>query len=104
MAALAENELREVVRKIALLNAVGYGGKARADPVLGKLLAERSQLKLRVKEVASIVEKVVEEVNELSPDEQRKIVEKNYPEELAKERVEKRESFLRCRMCRSICR
>lgn len=88
MATLAENELKKFIRKIALLNAVDYDGKARADSVLGKLLAERPQLKSRVKETASIVEKVVEEVNKLSLDEQRKIVERKYPEELVKEKLE----------------
>lgn len=83
MATLTENELREIIRKIALLNAIDHDGKARTDSVLGKLLAERPQLKSRVKEVASVVRRVVEEVNELSQGEQRKTVEKKYPELLA---------------------
>jgi glutamyl-tRNA synthetase len=85
---LADNKLRKVIRKIALLNAVDYGGKARSGSVLGKLLAEQGQLKSRVKEVVSIVEMVVVEVNKLSPEKQRKIVEEEYPEELMEKKLE----------------
>ena len=81
-------EVREVIRKIALLNALRYGGKARLQPVLGKLLAERPHLKARIREVTSIINEVVREVNKLSLEEQRKMVEEKWPEVLIKERVE----------------
>jgi glutamyl-tRNA synthetase len=81
-------ELRKIIRKIALLNALNYGGKARAGPVLGKLLAEYPHLKTRVKEVASVIAGVVRETNKLSPDRQRGIVEKKWPEALVKEKAE----------------
>jgi len=85
---LAEKEVREIIRKLALINAVSYGGKAQAGPVIGKLLAEQPELKARVKEIGPVVAEVIKEVNKLSPKEQRKIVEKNWPETLVKERVE----------------
>ena len=89
MANLTSNaKLREVIRKIALLNALNYGGKAQTGPALGKLLAEDPHLKTMVKEVTYTVAEVVREVNKLSPDEQRRMVEEKWPEALVKEKVE----------------
>jgi len=85
---LTTNEEREIIRKIALLNALHYGGKAKFQPVLGKSLTERPSLKARVREVAPIINEVVEEVNLLSLEEQKRIVEEKWPEALLKERVE----------------
>jgi len=85
---LTSNETRDAIRKIALLNALQHEGKAQAKPVLGKLLAESPQLRTKIKQAASMVEEVVREVNELSLEEQRKIVEEKWPETLVKERVE----------------
>jgi len=85
---LINAEDREVIRKIALLNALHYNGKAQFQPVLGKLLTERPKLKTRVREVAPIVNEVVKEVNMLSLEEQKRIVEEKWPEAPFKERVE----------------
>jgi len=85
---LTSNETRNAIRKIALLNALQHEGKAQAKPVLGKLLAESPQLRTKIKQAASMVEEVVREVNRLSLEEQRKIVEEKWPETLVKERAE----------------
>jgi len=85
---LTINEDKEAIKKIALLNALHYGGKAQFQPVLGKLLTERPHLKARVKEVAPIVNEIVKEVNRLSQEEQKRIVEEKWPEALVKEKVE----------------
>jgi glutamyl-tRNA synthetase len=86
-------EVREAIRKLALLNALNYDGKARTQTVLGKLLAERPDLKTMIKEVASLVDDVIEEVNRLSMDEQRTIVKTNWPETLDKEKVEEKRAL-----------
>ncbi len=85
---MTPNETIEAIRKIALLNALQHEGKAQAKPVLGKLLAEHPYLKTRIKQVASMIEEVVQEINKLSLEEQRKIVEERWPEALVKEKVE----------------
>jgi len=85
---LIANQDIEILRKIALLNALHYSGKAQFQPVLGKLLTERPQLKAKIKEVATTVNKIVREVNKLSLEEQRRIVEEKWPEALVKEKVE----------------
>jgi len=83
-----EKELREVIRKIALLNALRYGGKARPQPVLGKLLGEQPHLKKRIREVTLVINEVVREINRLSLEEQRRVVEEKWPEALISEKVE----------------
>ena len=83
-----EREVRAVIRKIALLNALRYGGKAQPKPVLGKLLAERPHLREKIKEVTSIINEVVQEINKLSLEKQRKMVEEKWPEFLISEKVE----------------
>jgi len=81
-------ELAELIRKIALINAVKHEGKAQSAPVIGKLLAEKPELKPKVKEIASLVSKIVREVNSFSLTEQKRIVKEKWPETLVKEKVE----------------
>jgi len=81
-------ELKELIRKIALLNAIRHDGKAQTGPVIGKLLGEKPELRTRAKEVNSLVSNVVQEVNSLSLNEQKRIVEEKWPEALVKEKVE----------------
>jgi glutamyl-tRNA synthetase len=81
-------ELREIVQKIALLNAVKHEGMAQANAIIGKLLGERPELRGKAKEVSPIIDDVVQEVNKLSANEQKRIVEGKWPEALVKEKVE----------------
>lgn len=81
-------EIEEIIRKFALLNAVKHDGKAQAGPVIGKVLAEKPEVRAKVKEIAALVNKIVAEVNSLPINEQKRIVEENWPEALAKEKVE----------------
>ena len=73
-----EQELERLARGYALLNAVEHGGKAAVGPVMGKLMAERPDLRPRAREVAALVKRIVEEVNRLSPEEQRRLLEEEY--------------------------
>ncbi len=84
----SDAELKELVRKIALLNAVSYEGKAQQGPVIGKLLAENPGLKAKVKDIAPLVAKIVGDVNNLSFSRQKEIVEEKWPEALVRERSE----------------
>ncbi len=86
----SDSELKEKIRKIALLNAINHEGKAQQGPVIGKLLADMPHLKAKVREIASIVETIVEEVNNISFEKQQKIVKKNWPETLIREKVEEK--------------
>jgi len=81
-------ELKEIIRKTALLNAIRHDGKAQVGPVIGKILGEKPELKSRVKELSALVNDVVKEVNNIALSEQRRIVEEEWPEALIKEKVE----------------
>jgi glutamyl-tRNA synthetase len=83
-----DNALRELVRKAALLNALQHGGKAQAGAIVGKIIGEKQELKTKAKELAGLIGKVVNEVNSLSVEEQKRIVEEKWPEALKKEKVE----------------
>jgi glutamyl-tRNA synthetase len=80
-------ELKEFIRKTALLNAVKHEGKAQTGPVVGKILGEKPEYRTKVKEVSELISKVVQEVNGLSLNEQLRIIEEKWPETLAKEKA-----------------
>lgn len=83
-------ELRELVRRIALLNAVKHDGKAQAGPVVGKILGEKPEYRDKVKEVSTVIDEIVKEVNNLSSEEQERIVQEKWPEALVKEKAEEK--------------
>jgi glutamyl-tRNA synthetase len=80
--------LKENIRKIALLNAIRHDGKAQTGPVFGKILGEKPDLKTKVKELSTLVNDVVREVNSLPLGKQQQIIEEKWPESLVKEKVE----------------
>ena len=81
-------ELRESIRKSALLNAVKHDGKAQTGAVIGKILGERPDLRSKVKEISALVNEIMQEVNKLSISEQKRLVEEKWPGALVKEKVE----------------
>jgi glutamyl-tRNA synthetase len=83
-----EKEAREIIKKIVLLNALRYNGKAAHKPVFGKLLGEYPQFRQQIKEITPIVNDVVQEINSLTLERQRAIVEEKWPEELVEEKSE----------------
>jgi glutamyl-tRNA synthetase len=85
-----DSELRILIRKAALLNAVGHDGKAQAGAMVGKILGEKAELRSRVKELSGVINAVVNEVNNLSLSEQKAIVEANWPETQKKEKAEEK--------------
>ena len=90
MALENDKELREFIRKAALLNAVSHDGKAQSGAMLGKILGEKAELRNRVKELSGVINSVVSEVNSLSFAEQKAIVEASWPETQKKEKPEEK--------------
>ncbi|MEM5882667.1 MAG: glutamate--tRNA ligase [Candidatus Aenigmatarchaeota archaeon] len=78
------------ILKHCLINAVKYGGKAKVEAVLGKILAENPELKDKRKELVEKIRKIVKEVNSLSLKEQKKKLEE-LGVEIEKPKVEKKE-------------
>jgi glutamyl-tRNA synthetase len=58
--------MRELILRHALANAVEFGGKARAEAVLGKVLAEQPELKRDIVKVRAEVKSAVKRVNSWS--------------------------------------
>ena len=83
-------EIKALILKFALLNAVQHDGKARESSVMGRILAEKPQLKAEIKRVAATVKEVVAYVNRLSLPEQQKTIEEKWPELLAAKKAEER--------------
>ena len=81
-------ELRELIRKNALLNAVQHGGKAQAGPIVGKLLGEKKELRSQAKELTLLINEILAEVNSLSAEEQKRIVAEKWPQTQEKKKIE----------------
>ncbi len=79
-----EPVVQELLRKYALQNAVLHGGQAQPMAVLGKVLAERPDLRPRARELQPLADATVAEVNGLAAEEQRKQLEALAPELLEK--------------------
>jgi len=77
-------EEKEVILKYCLQNAVFYSGKANPGAVIGKVLGEQEKLRKKVPEVRTEIEKAVKSVNRLTPEEQKKRLEKVAPKLLEK--------------------
>ena len=79
-------DLERLVKGYVLKNAVKHGGKAKVGSVVSMILGDHPELKPRARDIARIAAKLIEEVNKLGLEEQRRLLEEEYPE-LAKERA-----------------
>lgn len=64
--------MEDLILKYALINAVEYEGKADIQAVIGKIVAENPDARSKIKEMMGGVKKIVNEVNSLSVEEQKK--------------------------------
>ena len=85
-----EIEARELIKKIVILNALRYDGKASEKPVFGKLLGDHPKFRQKIKDVALIIREVVNEINALSLEQQKKIVSEKWPEALIEDKTEEK--------------
>ncbi|OYT61234.1 MAG: glutamate--tRNA ligase [Thermofilum sp. ex4484_15] len=70
---------RELAFKYALANAVKFGGKAKVEAVLSKVFAEKPELRALARSVVSVVREVVNEVNAMGLEKQKRILEERWP-------------------------
>ena len=89
-----EKELEALIRKWVLANAVRYEGKANPGAVIGKLLAEQPDLKDQLKTIAKEVKEIVDSINAMSLDDQKKVLETIDPS-LLEVKYEKQEHVLK---------
>ena len=75
-----DNELRKIIRGIALLNASEHDGRTRNDAVISKVIGTKPELRGRIKEVIPLISEVVYEVNKLSVSVQKAELENKFSE------------------------
>ncbi|HLD06140.1 MAG TPA: glutamate--tRNA ligase [Candidatus Nanoarchaeia archaeon] len=80
-----------IIRKYALQNAVRFAGKASPGAIIGKLIAEQPEFRQQLKDISLDIQRVVAEVNRMSPAEQHAELQKLAPGLLEKKAPEKRE-------------
>ena len=66
-----EEEIREILWKRGLKNAVEFNGKPNKKAVMGKLMAEKEDLRSKAKVIIPILDKIIEEISKLSLEEQK---------------------------------
>ncbi len=85
---LTTDQLKAMERN-ALLNAVKHAGKAEVGAVVSKSLGESPELRKAASEVAKAAGDVVKQVNALSPQEQRRLLQERYPDALEASELKK---------------
>jgi glutamyl-tRNA synthetase len=77
-----DDVVKSKIRKLALQNAAEHG-KTQDKIVLAKILATEPQLRSQVKEIMPAILEIVSSVNQMSQEQQRKEIEKEFPDLLA---------------------
>ncbi len=88
------SQLKALARKLALLNAVHYSGKASEKAVLSKILADHKELRPQARELMPLVKTVVDEVNALAPEKQNEALAAEFPGTLVREEKKEKERTL----------
>jgi len=68
-------DIKRLILRHALDNALRHGGKASLGPVINKILGERPELRGRARDLAVIAKEIIDQVNSLSPEDQRRVAE-----------------------------
>ena len=66
-----EEQIREILWKRGLKNAVEFNGTPNKKAVMGKLMAEKEELRSNAKIIIPILDQIIEEISKLSVEEQR---------------------------------
>lgn len=64
-----DNNLEEIIYKHALLNAAKHKGSANPGAVIGSIMSNEPELRSKAKEIGPIVNKLTNQINNLSEDE-----------------------------------
>jgi glutamyl-tRNA synthetase len=74
------DDVKRVIRGIALLNASEHDGKTRNDSVIPKVMGIKPELRSKIKEIIPLISEIVEEVNKLSVELQKEELKNKYAE------------------------
>ncbi len=84
-------EERILVEKLALLNAIKYGGKANPKSIIGSAIKANPDFKKKIKELQQMIQEIVEKVNAMSLDAQKKRLMEIDPTALEEQQQKKEE-------------
>ncbi len=90
---MIDNDAKDLVRKLALKNALEHDGKARPDTIVAKIIGVKPELRKEAKTIISEIKIIVDEVNKLSVNEQKTELERTAPEMLVQEQKEKKNAL-----------
>ena len=82
-----DKDLIILIRKAAVLNAIQHKGKAQTGAIIGKIIVEKQDLKTKIKELSKLISQITAEINNLSIDEQKQMVNNKWPGSLKKEKT-----------------
>jgi glutamyl-tRNA synthetase len=88
-----DKDLKELIQKASLLNAVHHNGKAQTGSIIGKIIVEHQDLKKRIKELSKLINQIVSEINLLSIEEQNQIIKNKWPQSLKKEKSKEKKTL-----------
>jgi len=86
-------EIRELALKYALQNAVFHDGRAELKAVVSKVIAEKPEVRGVIREIIPLIKEVIDEVNSMSIDEQKRILHEKYPELMVKKIVKEKKKL-----------
>ena len=87
-------ELKTIIKKMALQNAFEHGGQTREKIILGKLLGTKPELRGKIAEITADIAEIIAKVNQMTLKEQEIQIQENFPEILApKEKIQQREGL-----------
>ncbi len=81
--------IKDLILKYALQNALHYNGKANSNAIIGKILQEKPELKFKIAELSKQIQIIVNGVNMLTLEEQEDKLKSIAPELLERKREEK---------------
>ena len=71
-----DDTIQQVIKKIVVRNAINYGGRARYDVVISKVVGLMPDLRPLIKEQIPLIKKIVDEVNSLDQVDQERMASK----------------------------
>jgi len=84
------DEIEQTIRKFALQNAVFFKGTANPKAVVGKILGSCPELRPKAGEITPLINQIVEDVNKMGFDAQKKALEEIDSSLLVKEKKERK--------------
>jgi len=86
---MSSEKIQQIARKYALQNAAQFSGKANGKAVIGKVIAAVKKDGISPKEIIPVVNKVIDQINALSVEDQIAELEEIAPELLQKEKKQR---------------